>query len=137
MRQGVVARLATSIVAITPWSGVVAQAQNPAESPVAVPEVVVTGVHPSYVGTDSTSGTKTSTPIIETPQAITVVTAAQMEAQNAQTLNAAMYYSAGVTTSYIGYDTQRTYFLIRGFDETSRGVFQDGLKLFGANILTP
>lgn len=55
-----------------------------------------------YAASRSATGTKTDTPLIETPQAITVVTRAQMDVQQVQTVNQALRYTAGVTTDFIG-----------------------------------
>ena len=45
-------------------------------------EIVVTAAREGYTATDGTSGTKTPTPLIDVPQAVTVITADQMEDQN-------------------------------------------------------
>lgn len=44
--------------------------------------------------------TKTDTPLIETPQAISVVTRDQMEAQGVQTLRQVTAYTAGAVSNY-------------------------------------
>lgn len=49
-----------------------------------------------YVATRAISAAKTDTPLIETPQSISVVPRDQITQQNAQTLNQALRYSAGV-----------------------------------------
>ncbi len=50
-----------------------------------------------YVATRSATGTKTDTPLIETPQSISIVTRDQIEAQNAQSAKEALRYTAGVS----------------------------------------
>jgi outer membrane receptor protein involved in Fe transport len=81
-----------------------------------------------YVATNSATGTKTDTPIIETPQSISVVTRDQMTAQGAQTVQEALRYTAGVFADYYGPQS----FARDGFVR-SRGFFLDqyldGLKL--------
>jgi len=48
-----------------------------------------------YVATRSASGTKTDTPLIETPAAISVVTRDQVQAQAAQNISQAVRYTSG------------------------------------------
>ncbi|UAK24160.1 TonB-dependent siderophore receptor [Sphingomonas nostoxanthinifaciens] len=88
-------------------------------------EIVVTGQQPL---TQSTSGTKTATPIMETPQSITVISNADISGLGLQSLNQALRYVAGVTAEQRGssadvYDQ----FKLRGFDAPT---YLDGLKLF-------
>ena len=47
-----------------------------------------TGPGRGYVATQSVTGTKTDTPILETPQSISVVTRGQLDARNVQSLQA-------------------------------------------------
>lgn len=54
-----------------------------------------TGPVQGYVAKRSATGTKTDTPIIETPQSITVVAADQIEATAAQSITDAIAYSVG------------------------------------------
>ena len=49
-----------------------------------------------YIARRSATGTKTDTPLIETPQSISVITRDQMAVQDAQTVGQAMRYTAGV-----------------------------------------
>src|SRR5690554_2895782 len=49
-----------------------------------------------YIATRSISATKTDTPLIETPQSVTVVTQEQIEDTGAQSLQDALNYAAGV-----------------------------------------
>ena len=55
----------------------------------------VTGPVHGYVATRSATGTKTDTPLLETPQSITVVGAEQIETLRAQNINDAIAYSVG------------------------------------------
>ena len=75
-----------------------------------------TGPVAGYVATRSLSGTKTDTPIIETPQSISIVTKDQMRAQNAESLNQILRYSAAVVPETRGATASRLDQLtIRGF----------------------
>ncbi|MFE0759245.1 TonB-dependent siderophore receptor [Inquilinus sp. NPDC058860] len=54
------------------------------------------GATDGYVAEESRTGTKTGTPLIETPQSVSVVTRQQMDDQKAQSVSQALRYSAGV-----------------------------------------
>jgi len=89
--------------------------------------IVVTGQHPRD---QASSGTKTDTPLAETPQSITVITADDIAGRSLQNLNQALRFVAGVTPETRGssgevYDQ----FKLRGFDAP---VYLDGLKQFGS-----
>lgn len=91
----------------------------------------VEGTNPSavsggYVAEQSTAGTKTDTPILETPQSISVVTADQMEAQGAQTVTDALRYTSGVDVQPFGLDERFDWLNIRGYD-ASAFLYRDGL----------
>ncbi|WAC25732.1 TonB-dependent siderophore receptor [Ancylobacter sp. SL191] len=87
-----------------------------------------------YVATASTAGTKTDTPLIETPQSVTVVTRQELDDRNVQTLTEAVAYTPGVRTQQSGYDPRFDSFSVRGFDVTYNGIYRDGLRLPGANM---
>jgi iron complex outermembrane receptor protein len=96
-----------------------------------------TGTSPvkGFVAKVSGTGTKTDTPLLETPQAISVVTRDQFEQQGAQTTAQALLYTSGVAadsrTAFGGYDI----FYSRGFNLDR---YLDGLKyLVGGNITVP
>ncbi|WP_053164344.1 TonB-dependent siderophore receptor [Pseudomonas sp. P1.8] len=81
-----------------------------------------------YVATRSATATKTDTPILEIPQTINVVTAAQVETQGARNLTQALRYTPGLNT---GGFTDRNSIA----DEiTSRGFAPTPLYLDGAYI---
>ncbi|ETH38737.1 TonB-dependent receptor plug domain protein [Bordetella pertussis H918] len=82
------------------------------------------------MATGTTAGTKTDTPLIEIPQSISVVTAAQIREQNPQTLGDAVRYTPGIVVQE-GFNRTDDPFIIRGFDvRTNPGVmFRDGLKI--------
>ncbi|EJN07285.1 TonB-dependent siderophore receptor [Bradyrhizobium sp. YR681] len=90
-----------------------------------------------YVATTGTAGTKTNTPLIETPQSLSVVTKKELEDRNVQTLKDAVNYTPGVTTSAFGYDPRFDSFYIRGFDATYTGIYRDGLRQAGGNFVIP
>ncbi|MEJ0020306.1 MAG: TonB-dependent siderophore receptor [Acetobacteraceae bacterium] len=88
-----------------------------------------------YVAHRSGAGTKTETPLIETPQAISVITRDQMDTQDALTINQALRYAPGVKTDPAGADIRfdgNVY--IRGFLADQ---YLDGLKLFRGAFTAP
>nr|WP_249128836.1 TonB-dependent siderophore receptor [Bradyrhizobium japonicum] len=99
--------------------------------------LVTAGATTGYVATSSSAGTKTNTPLIETPQSLTVVTKKELEDRNVQTLKDAINYTPGVTTSAFGYDPRFDSFYIRGFDATYTGIYRDGLRQGGGNFVIP
>lgn len=83
-----------------------------------------------FVATRSGTGTKTDTPIMETPQSISVVTADQIRTQAAESIGATLRYTAGVIGDVNGgADTRFGGQQIRGFDTTQQGLYLDGLRL--------
>ncbi|QNK68134.1 TonB-dependent siderophore receptor [Variovorax sp. PAMC26660] len=76
-----------------------------------------------FVAKRGGSATKTDTPLIETPQAISVVTRDQMEAQGVLTLRETTNYTAGVVSSY--FDSRVDSFKVRGGDAVQ---YLDGLQ---------
>lgn len=74
-----------------------------------------TGPVEDYVATKSATGTKTDTPLLETPQSISVITKPQLEARGVQNLNQALSYTSGVVAAPFGNDTRYFAPIIRGF----------------------
>lgn len=87
-----------------------------------------------FVAPVSATATKTDTPLLETPQSISVVTRDQIEAQAAQTLNSILRYTPGVTVETRGVVGRLDQFTIRGF---SAPQFLDGMRLFGGRDANP
>lgn len=83
-----------------------------------------------YVASRSASGTKTDTPLIETPAAISVVTRDQIQGQAAQTIPQAVRYTSGVRGEPTGADNRFDYLFIRGFQAD---FYLDSLKLIGTS----
>jgi iron complex outermembrane recepter protein len=83
-----------------------------------------------YVAHRSSSGTKTNTPIMETPQSVSVVGAEQIRDQKPMKLDEALRYTAGVRAGTFGADTRNDWWLIRGFKSDDIGLFLDGMQLF-------
>lgn len=71
------------------------------------------------------AGTKTETPLIETPQPITIVTDDQYLSQGAINISDTVRYTAGVTANPYGRDSRVDSFVIRGIDALQ---FRDGMR---------
>jgi iron complex outermembrane recepter protein len=82
-----------------------------------------------YVADRSLTGTKTHTPLMETPQAISVIGREQIRDQNPNSFAEALRYAPGVRSETFGADTRNDWFKIRGFDAQDVGLFADGLQL--------
>lgn len=92
--------------------------------------IVVTGLSE---GTGA--GTKTDTPLIETPQSITVIDARELERRNALSINQALGYVAGVAANQRGGTVTRyDQLLLRGF---APGIFLDGMRLLAGPYSMP
>ena len=88
-----------------------------------------------YVAGASVSATKTDTPLIETPQSVSVITREQISEQGAQTLNQVLRYTPGVATESRGATATRLdQFNVRGF---SASTYLDGLRVFGGRDALP
>ncbi|MBX6743068.1 MAG: TonB-dependent siderophore receptor [Acetobacteraceae bacterium] len=81
-----------------------------------------------FVATQGATGTKTDTPLIETPQSISVVPRDQIDARQAQTLGEALRYSAGILPEAFGPDARVDWLSIRGFDAQETGIYLNGLR---------
>ncbi|WP_336488654.1 TonB-dependent siderophore receptor [Methylobacterium nigriterrae] len=90
-----------------------------------------------YTARVSPTATKTNTPLIETPQSVTVVTREQLNDRNVQTLNEALAYAPGTSTDVFGFDPRFDAFYIRGFSATYDGVFRDGLRQAAVGLAVP
>lgn len=127
--------LATTALAPTPT---LAQTQEPVpagDTGTTLAPIVVQGGQETpttevrgFTATTSASATKTDTPLVETPQSISVVTRGQMDARNAQSLQEALAYTPGILTGLYGFAPRLDAFWIRGFDAAYFGIFRDGLR---------
>ncbi|WP_342240456.1 TonB-dependent siderophore receptor [Inquilinus sp. OTU3971] len=127
--------LATTALAPTP---ILAQTQDPVpagDTGTTLAPIVVQGSAETpttevrgFTATTSASATKTDTPLLETPQSISVVTRGQLDARNVQTLQEALAYTPGILTGLYGFAPRLDAFWIRGFDAAYFGIFRDGLR---------
>ena len=88
-----------------------------------------------YKANNSRIGTKTSTPLSETPRSISVVTAQRMKDQKSQTLTEVLGYVPGIFAPPFaaGDSLAGDLFFIRGFNATDYGygLLRDGLRVQG------
>ena len=104
---------------------------DPAEGVSERDTIVVTGVREKGAG----SGTKTETPLMETPQTITVIDAEELRRRNARSINQALTYVAGVSPNQRGaMVTRYDQMFVRGF---TPGLFLDGMRLIAGPYSTP
>ena len=92
---------------------------------------VARGPVQGYVATRSATGTKTDTPLIKTPQAVSVVTRQQIDDQNAGSVAQALRYSSGVFAEYRGSSNLHDEIFVRGFGYVPRML--DGLGYGGTS----
>lgn len=89
-----------------------------------------------YVAGRSLVGTKTDTPINETPQSISVIGSEQIRDQKPQRFDEILRYTPGVVGGTFGTDFRNDWYLIRGFPSQATGSFRDGLQLFETSFAT-
>ena len=84
-----------------------------------------------YVATRSSSGSKTDTPLIETPQSISIVTRDQIRDTKAQSVAESLSYTPGVVTQSPVFTRMVDDFTVRGFNVANGnlGTLRDGMKL--------
>lgn len=93
--------------------------------------IVVTGLKDAKAA----SGTKTGTPLIITPQTITVIDNEELTRRNVLSINQALGYVAGVAANQRGgMVTRYDQLILRGF---SPGVFLDGMRLLAGPYSMP
>jgi iron complex outermembrane receptor protein len=88
------------------------------------------GAVQGYVAGRSMAGTKTNTPIMETPQSLSVIGSEQIRDQKPGKFDEILRYTPGVVAGTFGADTRNDWFLIRGFKSDDIGLFLDSLQLF-------
>lgn len=89
-------------------------------------KVTVRGTETLVVKRDETA-TRTDTPLIETPQSVTIITAAQIAEQASPNVQEALRYTAGVRNELYGIDNRGDWFSFRGSDQST--VLLNGMRL--------
>lgn len=88
-------------------------------------EIVVTGTAEGYASEDGSTATKTPTPLIDVPQAVTVITRDQLDDQATRSLNEALRYVPGISME-TG-EGHRDQVFVRG-QATTADFYIDGLR---------
>lgn len=126
--------LAVTVAAVTALQGLyagAAWADDADSDATAVERVEVTGLKARRAA----AGTKTETPLLETPQSITVIDGDELSRRNVQSINQALGYVAGVSPNQRGgMVTRYDQLVVRGF---APGVFLDGMRLIAGPYSTP
>lgn len=99
------------------------------EKAIELSTITVIGRRGGLVADDATTAMKAQIPRLEIPQSVSVVTGAQIEAQDAERLSQALRYTAGVQGETFGFEPRTTFLRMRGFDATTTGLYRDGLQL--------
>ena len=95
-------------------------------------EIVVSGERIRKTGS---TGTKTETPLIRTPQTITSIDERELTLRNALSINQALGYVAGVSPNQRGnVATRYDQLYVRGF---TPGLYMDGMRLLGGVYSSP
>ncbi len=97
------------------------------DGPVAVVKVKGAAERDGYVVGNATTATRTDTPLLETPQSITVVSAEQIRDQASPNLQEALRYTAGVRNELYGVDNRGDWVSLRGSPEAT--TLLDGMRL--------
>ncbi len=119
-----IALLLTSVAtcALTPVAG---HAEEAAFADDQGTEIIVTGASDGYRTTETTSGTKTNTPILDVPQAISVVTSQQIADQQIRSVTDLVRLTPGLSAGQG--EGHRDQITIRGNNSTA-DFFVDGLR---------
>lgn len=89
-----------------------------------------TGPVQGFTAARSTAGTKTGTPIVDTPASVSVVGQPQIQATGSQTLPEALRYTPGIFANQFGFTPSTDFLQIRGFNVQDVGYYLDGLQLY-------
>jgi len=116
---------------ITTTEGLVLSVTPETQEPEEEIEVVVTQTQAGerYLIPNATTGTRTDTPLRDTPQSIQVIPEEVIEDQQVIRLNDALRNISGVVLG--ANDPRGQRFIVRGFDDSS--IFRDGFELPGNN----
>ena len=115
-----------AIAATAPGAGNLAANGATQLAPIVIQGESASGPVKGFVATQSATGTKTDTPLKNTPQAVNVVTRDQMDAQGAATVTQVLRYTPGVVAQYSDTDIRHDWLTVRGFVP---GRYLDGLRL--------
>lgn len=126
--------IAAALALAFPLIGHAQQAATGNSSPVSLPAVLVKGssqaladpVDQGYVAIRARSAMKSNTSLLETPQAVNVITRTEMDQQGATSIAKAVRYTPGVVAQYGDNDVRYDWMTVRGFTPAR---YLDGLVL--------
>ncbi|TDR87066.1 TonB-dependent siderophore receptor [Enterovirga rhinocerotis] len=128
----------------TPVRAVAHPSAVPVSAPATAPVPVerANGPVAGIVATRSATGTKTDTPILETPQSISVIPRAQMDQQGVESVSQALRYSAGIAPEARPANNRYDSIFVRGFGGGGTSAnyvnYWDGMRVLrGQNYLVP
>lgn len=87
-----------------------------------------------FSAASSTTATKMNAPLIEIPQSVSVVTQDQLVARNVQTVGEAIRYTGSVDVDTYGNETRFDWINIRGFDQSTYGLYRDNSRWQSGNV---
>jgi iron complex outermembrane receptor protein len=128
------------LLLMTTALGTQAMAQS---QPIALGEIVVEadGAGLNATSVRSTAGSKLAVAVTQVPQSISVISRKQLDSSPGPKADAALRYSAGVSTQTYGTDADTDWFYVRGFQAEQTGMFLDNLSLyqysFGTFLVDP
>src|SRR5207247_7131415 len=99
--------------------------------------IITVTEHGGFFAGSSTSATKTDAPLIEIPQSVSVVTQDQLTARNVQTVNEAIRYTGSVDVDTYGMETRYDWINIRGFDQSTYGLYRDNSRWQSGHVPRP
>ncbi|MBC8949946.1 MULTISPECIES: TonB-dependent siderophore receptor [Xenorhabdus] len=116
----------TSILLLSPYASANNGTANNNEDTLIITGKMEGYSEKNFVESDSAAGTKSLTPLIKTPQSISVINRTQIEAQGAMSVADTLNYSSGVVTNYRGSSNRNDEVITRGFRYAPK--FLDGLS---------
>ncbi|GGY55538.1 TonB-dependent siderophore receptor [Pseudoduganella albidiflava] len=112
---------------------VVSRAPDTAAEQAMAPITVTAAAHEESGGAPArrtVSASKTDTPILETPQSVSVITAAQLDAQKPRSIGEVLGYTPGAFAGLAGSSNRYDYVALRGFADSSvDSTLLDGQRL--------
>jgi iron complex outermembrane receptor protein len=111
-------------------SPVLGQAADSARTAQRPGEEAIVVVGRNFVPEQASGALKGDAPILETPQAVSVVDSDFINTLNLRTVAEALNYTSGVRSQAFGSDTRIEYYQLRGF--ASSNLFKDGLVLYNS-----
>lgn len=126
----------TALPALLGCGQALAQDEATTLDPINVQDRVESAFGPvkGYVANKGSTGTKTDTPLIETPQSISVITKDQIEAQAIDNLGGVLRYTPGATGDLYGTDNRGLGLQLRGISNANGVFYRDGLQLKESNF---